>query len=48
MMIAGSLDAGTVSRHVGYGSASQFSREYRRFFGAPPMQDIERLRSALV
>ncbi len=43
-----SLDAGTVSRRVGYESASQFSREYRRFFGAPPMQDIERLRAAAV
>jgi transcriptional regulator GlxA family with amidase domain len=48
MMIAESLDAGTVSRRVGYGSASQFSREYRRFFGAPPMQDIETSAAALV
>jgi AraC-like DNA-binding protein len=47
MMIAGLLDAGTVSRRVGYESASQFSREYRRFFGAPPMKDVERLRAAL-
>ena len=46
MLLADSLDAGTVSRLVGYQSASQFSREYRRFFGAPPMQDVERLRSA--
>lgn len=46
MLLSESLDAGTVSRRVGYESASQFSREYRRFFGAPPMQDIERLRAA--
>ena len=39
------LDAGTASRRVGYESASQFSREYRRFFGNPPMQDIEHLRA---
>lgn len=39
------LDAGTASRRVGYESASQFSREYRRFFGTPPMQDIEHLRA---
>lgn len=47
LLLAESLDAGTVSRRVGYESASQFSREYRRFFGAPPMRDIERLHSAL-
>jgi transcriptional regulator GlxA family with amidase domain len=47
LLLAESLDAGTVSRRVGYESASQFSREYRRFFGAPPMRDIECLRSAL-
>ncbi len=46
MLLSEALDAATVSRNVGYESASQFSREYRRFFGAPPMQDIERLRSA--
>ena len=40
------LDAATVSRRVGYESPSQFSREYRRFFGFPPMQDMERLRAA--
>ena len=46
MLLSDALDAATVSRRVGYESASQFSREYRRFFGAPPMQDIERLRIA--
>jgi AraC-like DNA-binding protein len=46
LMMAESLDAGTVSLRVGYVSSSQFSREYRRFFGAPPIQDIERLRVA--
>ena len=29
---------------VSYESPSQFSREYARMFGAPPMRDIERLR----
>jgi AraC-like DNA-binding protein len=29
---------------VGYESASQFSREYRRMFGAPPLKDMARLR----
>ncbi|MBD2608945.1 helix-turn-helix transcriptional regulator, partial [Scytonema hofmannii FACHB-248] len=31
---------------VGYESPSQFSREYSRMFGASPMKDIERLRTA--
>ncbi|HEY0777558.1 MAG TPA: AraC family transcriptional regulator [Gemmatirosa sp.] len=37
-------DAATASQRVGYESASQFSREYRRMFGSPPLRDIERLR----
>ena len=44
MMLAEDVDAGTASRRVGYESASQFSREYRRLFGAPPLRDIEQLR----
>jgi len=27
---------------VGYESASQFSREYSRMFGAPPLRDKQR------
>ncbi len=46
MLLLEPVDAATVSRQVGYESPSQFSREYRRFFGYPPMQDIERLRAA--
>ena len=46
MLFSETLDAATVSRRVGYESASQFSREYRRFFGISPMRDIERLRTA--
>ncbi|HTJ36448.1 MAG TPA: AraC family transcriptional regulator [Dactylosporangium sp.] len=38
-------DVAAVSRRVGYGSLSQFSREYRRQFGAPPSQDATRLRA---
>jgi AraC-like DNA-binding protein len=47
LMLAGSADAGTAAYQVGYDSASQFSREYRRLFGAPPMQDIKALRGGL-
>ncbi|RIV40889.1 AraC family transcriptional regulator [Micromonospora radicis] len=39
-------DIAAVGRRVGYGSLSQFSREYRRQFGAPPSQDAVRLRRA--
>ena len=46
LMLSDSLDAGSASRRVGYESASQFSREYRRFFGAPPLRDIAKLRAA--
>jgi len=35
-----------VGHRVGYDSPSQFSREYRRRFGAPPSQDAARLRTA--
>ncbi|WP_321839002.1 AraC family transcriptional regulator [Paraburkholderia bannensis] len=35
------------ARAVGYVSASQFSREYSRLFGAPPLRDIRRLRAAM-
>jgi AraC-like DNA-binding protein len=30
---------------VGYESQSQFSREYARQFGQPPMRDIKQLRA---
>jgi AraC-like DNA-binding protein len=33
-----------VGNRVGYDSPSQFSREYRRLFGAPPSSDAERMR----
>ncbi|MEZ5454295.1 MAG: AraC family transcriptional regulator CmrA, partial [Thiothrix sp.] len=32
---------------VGYESPSQFSREYSRLFGAPPMKDIKMLSASL-
>ncbi len=43
MMLAEGASAGTAGYAVGYESPSQFSREYRRLFGAPPRQDVERL-----
>jgi AraC-like DNA-binding protein len=43
-MLVQSLDAKGAAREVGYLSASQFSREYARYFGRAPMRDIARLR----
>ena len=39
------VDATTAPFEVGYESVSQFNREYSRFFGQPPKQDIRTLRS---
>ncbi|WP_144634114.1 AraC family transcriptional regulator [Bordetella genomosp. 13] len=46
LMLADMLDAGTAAHRVGYESASQFSREYSRLYGAPPLRDVGRLRRA--
>jgi transcriptional regulator GlxA family with amidase domain len=42
--LSSSQDVAAVGFAVGYDSPSQFSREYRRQFGARPGQDGERLR----
>ncbi len=44
LMLSTTMDAGAASQRVGYLSASQFSREYSRFFGNAPTKDIARLR----
>lgn len=44
LMLSSMMDAGSAGRRVGYLSASQFSREYSRFFGSAPSHDIARLR----
>jgi len=45
LMLSAMMDAGSAGQRVGYLSASQFSREYSRFFGSAPTKDIARLRS---
>jgi AraC-like DNA-binding protein len=44
LMLSTMMDAGIASQRVGYLSASQFSREYSRFFGSAPAKDVARLR----
>ncbi len=46
LMLNEGLDAGASGLQVGYESVSQFSREYARLFGAPPVKDIRQLRAA--
>jgi AraC-like DNA-binding protein len=45
-LVSGGRDVAEVAHAVGYDSASQFSREYRRLFGAPPGRDAQRIRTA--
>ncbi len=44
-MLIDGLDAASAAFEVGYESASQFNREYSRFFGQPPLRDIRLLRA---
>lgn len=44
ILVAHPGDIAGIGHRVGYDSPSQFNREYRRLFGAPPGQDAERLR----
>jgi AraC-like DNA-binding protein len=46
LMFADGIESAAAGHRVGYESASQFSREYRRLFGAPPRSEIARLREA--
>ena len=44
LMLTDHLDAASAAFHVGYESHTQFSREYSRMFGAPPLRDIKGIR----
>jgi AraC-like DNA-binding protein len=46
LLLGEDLDVAGAGRRVGYSDASQFTREYKRLFGAPPMRDVVRLREA--
>ena len=45
LMLLEGRDAGTAALIVGYESGSQFNREYKRQFGAPPRRDVTQKRS---
>ena len=48
LMTLDGYNAGTAARAVGYESASQFGREFKRLFGMTPVEDAERTRARLV
>jgi AraC-like DNA-binding protein len=48
MMVQGGETAASAARQVGYESASQFSREFKRFFGATPAAETEKLKASLM
>lgn len=47
LMVNDRIDAGLAALQVGYESATQFSREYRRLFGAPPKRDVTSILSKM-
>ncbi|TDT02046.1 AraC family transcriptional regulator [Erwinia rhapontici] len=47
LLLAGEHRASDVAFAVGYESASQFSREYLRQFGAPPVRNVREIRQAI-
>ncbi len=44
-MLDEDLDAARAAYRVGYHDAPHFNREYKSFFGVPPMSDVRRLRA---
>ncbi|MFT3761877.1 MAG: AraC family transcriptional regulator [Pseudoxanthomonas sp.] len=47
LMLSEGLEAAAAAHRVGYESPSQFSREYKRLFGAPPRTEVGHLRAAV-
>ena len=45
LMLAENFDAANAAYEVGYESASQFNREYKRMFGLPPKANINKIRN---
>ncbi|WP_249979156.1 AraC family transcriptional regulator [Vreelandella olivaria] len=47
LMIRDGLTAASAANRVGYESASQFSREFKRFFGRPPTEEVRSMKKVL-
>jgi len=47
LLLTGAQTASSVAFDVGYESASQFTREYARFFGLPPTRDVHEVQRRL-
>ncbi len=47
LLLVSGMDASSASHHVGYESPSQFSRDYRRLFGAPPRREVALARGGI-
>ena len=45
LMVRNGMTAATACNQVGYESASQFSREFKRLFGLSPAEEVKRLKS---
>lgn len=45
LMVSDAMDAASAGFQVGYDSPSQFSRDYAKAFGMPPLRDAARLRA---
>ncbi len=45
LMVQDGLNAGAAAARVGYESASQFSREFKRLFGCSPVEEVRRVRT---
>lgn len=48
LMLTETIQAAEAAFLVGYESPSQFSREYARMYGRPPMLDVQKLRGSIV
>jgi len=46
LLMVEEMEASNVAFQVGYESPSQFSREYARLFGLPPLRDVKRIRES--
>ena len=48
LLLSENLDASSAAVKVGYDDPSQFTREYKRLFGAPPMRDVGRVKQLVL